>query len=763
MLLIRPNTLLNAALAVTFTLCSWSSGAQQYLDEKSFLTSTSTENIKEKLQDGYLAFFLHEATLSDEAIDAIEDFLESGKSPLILIFDRVNPIMISRLNRFIYTAPPGDTVFGPEFNNGQLYIFSYDGNFLNAAKYLKKPASGREHSTNNLTIFKDDPLVALHDLRQQLRNLYQNAGYLPNIFISDRPAKVRPIVDSINNNVYYHAIVLKDGVKLAQVSWDTTGLKSNGKIHTRVVRVRPYKRGYMFSPDVINFNNYNASSIKVFRAHKRRLHDALRLDMKFNKNPDNAANPDVSHRYANIDYVEDPERGWVGEFSGREKYIDFGNVLENVESEITVSVWVYPYDLSYNKSIVGMGESFSAKILNGNPVFTTPDIQDHINEASTIPEDSWTHIAFVYGKEPYVYFYVNGRLTNTQPASGIMPTSQSLIIGTNLWDEFFVGKMDDLRVWTRALSDDEVRLVFEEGVNVPADKVENQWLMIIAFLVLPLLFALWKYRSKKVPGQESVQMVTEVPVDPEDSYHIRLFDGFQLKNQSDENLSNQLSPQRKALFLLILIHTIRKGGIETREMTDTLWAGYSNESAKNNRSTQMVRLREILAKDTGITLIYEDKQWKMQWHLAVSCDLADYQAFKNEVPENRLDPRHLDRLLKILGSGKMLPHFESEWLDRFKGEINYEILEMLTPCFYCEQCLKNKQLMLKLIKAVTALDPLNEQALGYQLKLFLQQGKHALAKHTFESYRKTYFNFYNEPFSKSFTEYVAEAVQLRHG
>ena len=762
MLLIRRNTFLNAALAVTLTFCSWSSGAQQYLDEKCFLASNSAESIREKLQDGYQAFFLHEATLSDEDIDAIEDFLESEKSPLILIFDRVNPIMLSGLTPFMYTGPPDDAVFGPEFNNRQLYIFSYDGNFLNAAHYLKEPAGDQGHSTNNLTIFKDDDSLAPRDLHQQLRNLHHSAGYLPNIFISDRPDTVRPMIDSINNNVYYHAIVLKDGVKLAQVSWDTTRLKSNGKIHTRVVRVRPYKRGYMFSPDVINFNNYNASSIKVFRAHKRRLHDALRLDMKFNKNPDNAANPSASHRYANIDYVKDPERGWVGEFSGREKYIDFGNVLENVKSEITVSVWVHPYDLSYNKSIVGMGESFSAKIMDGNPVFTTPDIQDHINQASTIPKDSWSHIAFVYGKEPYVHFYVNGRLTNTLPASGIMPTSQSLIIGTNLWDEYFIGKMDDLRIWTRALSDDEVRLVYEQGGNVPADNVESQWFMIIAFFVLPLLFAWWKYKGKKVPRQESTQMVAGVPVDSGDAYHIRLFDGFQLKNQAGENLSNQLSPQRKALFLLILIHTIRKGGIETREMTDTLWAGYSTESAKNNRSTQMVRLREILAKDTGITLIYEDKQWKMQWRPATTCDLADYQTFKNQLPENRLDHLQLARLLKILGSGKMLPQFESEWLDSFKGEINNEILEMLTPCFYCGQCLQNQPLMLQLIKTVTALDPLNEQALGYQLKLFLQQGKHALAKHTFESYRKTYFNFYNEPFSKSFTEYVADAVQLRH-
>ncbi|MDN5213469.1 hypothetical protein QQ020_15470 [Fulvivirgaceae bacterium BMA12] len=755
----RAHYFLKVLITAAFSCCFWSSYAQQYLDEGCYLATSSPHNIPAKLEAGYRVIFLGDTKISDGDIDVFTKFLNADTDPLILIFDRVDPGRFNKLSAFVYTGPDDDPVFGPKFNTDKrLYIFSYDGNFLNANNYLKAYGGDIDKRTNNLTIFRDNA-SSLQELRDQLQDMYRTSGNLPNILISDRPATTMPVIDSLNQRPYFNAIVLENGVKLEQVSWDTTALKSDGKIHTRVNRVRPYKRGYMFSPDVINFNQTNASTVKIFRAHRRRLSDGLSLQLDFDENLFNKVDPSSVYRFANIEFVKDDERSWVGEFSGREQYIDFGDVLGSDLSEVTIAAWVKPHELSYNRSIVGVGESFSAKILDGNLVFTTPDIRDHVNKSHAIAMNEWSHVSFVYDADGFIHFYVGGKLMNSMPASTINSTSQSLIIGTNLWDEFFLGKMDDLKIWKRALSDEEIELVYNEDINPPAESVSAYRIILIISLIAVLLAGVWKFRNNisLKPGK-SVK-IPPLKTSDQTIYNLRLFGSFQLKNRNGAALTNQFSPQRKELFLLILMYTIRKDGIDSNQMTRILWEGCSPESAKNNRSTQMVRLREILSKNTGISLTYTDKLWKIQFESSTSCDLVAYQTFKRELDNGLLSEDRLSTLLGILGNGVLLPKLEYEWLDRFKGEITNEILEMLTPCFESPKYLKHKKLMQRLTDTVIALDPLNEQALSYRLTSFLEDGKHALARHTFESYQKAYFNFYNEPFSKNFTDYTAKAHQ----
>ena len=747
-------------MAAAFLSCLLPSYAQQYLDEKCFLATTSSENITGKLKAGYRAIFFDDSTITPGDMDAVTKFLTHGNDPLILIFKRVDPGQFDKLKAFIYTGSEEDPVFGPKFSaEKKLYIFSDDGNFLKADSYFREYEGDTGRRTNNLTVFRDSNKSSLQELRDQLHDMYARSGYLPNIFISDRPAITKSVTDSLNNEVYYHAIVLENGVKLERVSWDTTTLKSDGKIHTRVNRVRPYKRGYMFSPDVISFNVTNASAVKIFRAHRRRLSDGLSLQLDFDKNLSNTIDPPLVYRYANIEFVRDDERGWVGEFSGREKYIDFGDVLGNDVTEVTIAAWIKPSKLSDNRSIVGVGESFSAKILNGNLVFTTPDIRDHVNESAAIARNEWSHVSFVYDTDGFIHFYIGGTLMNSLPASAINSTSQSLIIGTNLWDEFFLGKMDDLKIWKRALSDEEIRQVYNENINPPTENGAAYRVILTVSLIILLLAGLWRLRNKMIPKPRTTTRVPPSKTVGQVFYNLRLFGSFALKNQGGTPLTNQLSPQRKELFLLILIFTVRKNGIDTNQMTRILWEGYSPESAKNNRSTQMVRLREILSKNTGINLEHIDKLWKIRFEPSASCDLLSYQAFRDELQSDVLSEGQLSTLLDILGNGVLLPKLEYEWLDRFKGEITNEILEMLTPCFESRECLKHKKLMQRLTETVVALDPLNEQALSYRLNSFLADGKHALARHTFESYQKAYFNFYNQAFSKNFADYVAKAHQ----
>ena len=71
--------------------------------------------------------------------------------------------------------------------------------------------------------------------------------------------------------------------------------------------------------------------------------------------------------------------------------------------------------------------------------------------------NTWTHVAAVFNGST-VKFYVNGSLTNTQSASVTMDTATTgFVIGSsNNNERYFDGSLDELRVYDRAISDDEV-------------------------------------------------------------------------------------------------------------------------------------------------------------------------------------------------------------------------------------------------------------------------------------------------------------------
>ena len=72
------------------------------------------------------------------------------------------------------------------------------------------------------------------------------------------------------------------------------------------------------------------------------------------------------------------------------------------------------------------------------------------------------------------------------------------------------------------------------------------------------------------------------------------------------------------------IKTLTEKGITSKQLTNHLWAGHSAESAKNNRSTQVQRIRETLTLNSGIHISYADKKWILELENDVYCDLASY-------------------------------------------------------------------------------------------------------------------------------------------
>jgi hypothetical protein len=75
-----------------------------------------------------------------------------------------------------------------------------------------------------------------------------------------------------------------------------------------------------------------------------------------------------------------------------------------------------------------------------------------------LPLNAWTHLAATYDGAA-LRLYVNGALASTRAMTGPITASASpLRIGGNtIWGEFFNGVIDELRIYNRALTAQEIQ------------------------------------------------------------------------------------------------------------------------------------------------------------------------------------------------------------------------------------------------------------------------------------------------------------------
>lgn len=138
--------------------------------------------------------------------------------------------------------------------------------------------------------------------------------------------------------------------------------------------------------------------------------------------------------------------GWVKPMSGNE----------------TAASWFQKQNIASNDQLsldVPTGGNFRVKWRNdaadgGGAAMTTLD------SGVAVVLDVWTHFAFTWDATT-AQIYINGELENTR-AEGIMGsgTYYNMTLGTgNLWLQRFAGGMDDVRIYDRVLSSEEMGLL----------------------------------------------------------------------------------------------------------------------------------------------------------------------------------------------------------------------------------------------------------------------------------------------------------------
>jgi two-component SAPR family response regulator len=606
--------------------------------------------------------------------------------------------------------------------------------------------------------------------------LWRRSGKPPTFIETNRKnlLEVDSLVTYLNSLRKIFGVVKAEDELLSEVSFQNmNGLKVNGYFSYPLLKgeglpiLIPHKTGYNFSPDVIFASPENRNNNKIFSAIQLDLDFGLTDHFVFHSGlSNNIRKNDDQLLLNNIEFERDPVHGNVGYFNHR-AYVDAGiDSKSSLQESFTISAWIKPTEFSFNNSILGKGKSFVLKLHDGFLTFTMADIKDYVSRTSAVQLNEWTHIALVHSKiDKEMLFYINGEETETiQLISDYVISDNNLLIGSNLWEEFFIGYLNDIKIWDRELNGKEIATLFAVGtINLRFFQFEIDYgIIALIVLLIILMIILWKrrLRSRKDTFDKIFKDYSQID-EFEKLERILCFGKLRILDKSGTDIATKFSPLLKKIFVLVFLYSVQgdKKGISTKKLTEFLWAGMTLQGAKNTRGTNINNLRSILEACSGIQLVFKDKCWFMEISEQTYCDFILIQNYLNAFSHEAYTLKELEgtipQFLKILKKGRLYSSSSDAWLDPFIEKFSNQIIDQCV--LFTQQLDINHygDLIFSLAEVICIYDDLNEKAHQLKLQILIQQGKLSLAHTTYDNFVKLYDSIYKESYPVSFETIIS--------
>ncbi len=180
-----------------------------------------------------------------------------------------------------------------------------------------------------------------------------------------------------------------------------------------------------------------------------------------------------SQQYLHFDRIDD-----FVEIPNASQYI------ANAEG-VTLTGWFYCDALNYGQGMFGFrnggdgdGEMYMIQLNDGvleNRYITSTAFSEYVSPAFTVLPETWQHFAWIYtGSE--VQLWLNGSLVGSSPSSSgpITAMDKPFAIGQLIspWDFFYGGRIDEVSVWSKALSENEIQDMIENELNGDEENLE---------------------------------------------------------------------------------------------------------------------------------------------------------------------------------------------------------------------------------------------------------------------------------------------------
>lgn len=174
--------------------------------------------------------------------------------------------------------------------------------------------------------------------------------------------------------------------------------------------------------------------------------------------PNSVLNGTDASLFNNVEWVEDDVRGKVLEFSGNGGYADAGSIpVLDLNSDFTWSFWSRNDEAANTNVILGNRYNFDGGEFTPREFikFTNQQFEFHYDGPQNVdypdmPIGEWIH-STVVKKGNTLISYRNGLVNGVNVITATPINSQPLYFGGNQTQENWVGRLDDVAIWTDAL------------------------------------------------------------------------------------------------------------------------------------------------------------------------------------------------------------------------------------------------------------------------------------------------------------------------
>lgn len=293
--------------------------------------------------------------------------------------------------------------------------------------------------------------------------------------------------------------------------------------------------------------------------------------------------------------------------------------------------------------------------------------------------------------------------------------------------------------------------------DIPAIKTETStdaipgWILIVLILlfVLTAIIPAYRYSIKRFRRNSPEPITTEpshleekpVAIDSDEgdkaAFNICLLGGFQAFDKDGNNITGDFTPTIRNLFLFLFLSSVNDGrGISSQSLDNTFWADMNEEKAKNNRNVNIRKLRLLLGRIESLSLSKQGMYWKLEYdEETFKCDYISVVHCLNSVKKsNEASVSTIRAIIGLASAGKLLPHIDLEWLDKYKSYYTTLLMETMLKLSEYDNIRKDNNLMLEISDVMLVLDNIDEDAIRLKCRTLFRMGKKGLSKQVYDKY-----------------------------